>query len=197
MIKPILINSYSRSGSVFFAELINSIHTPEYVSASVLHVPEIIGISEAITVTIIRDPKECITSNIFLGLPFNNFLEDFKKLDYTIKYECNHYLKFLKMSKLKESYLVDFKKLILNPKNEIVKFLEKNNINKDVVIDVDNILKGIEQKKFPDDKHDLYTGHFPRGAHQDPEYLKIWDHINNSNMLNEAYAMYQEIIKDI
>ena len=197
MIKPILINSYPRSGSVFFAELTNSIGVTPHQFSTVLHVPELIGIDEAITVTIVRDPRECITSDIFKGLLVNDFPEDVDNLNRIIKLECEYYLKFLEMCKLKNPYLINFKNLTSNPKNEVVKFLEKHNINKHFVLNIDNILKGIEQKKFPDDKHDLYTGHFPRGANQDPEYIKIFNHINNSVLLDEAYKVYEEIIKDI
>jgi len=196
MTKPILINSYPRSGSVFLAELINSMRTMQY-ETTVVHLPQIIGIDEVITITIIRNPKECITSDIFKWLLVGKLPENINELDIIIKSECKNYLYFLEMSKLKKSYLINFDKLIKNPKEEIIKFLNKYNFSSEFNLNIDNVLDVIKQKKFADDRHDLYTGHFPRGANQDPEYIKIWEYIKNNDILNEAYAMYEEIIKEI
>ena len=126
MIKPILINSYPRSGSVFLAEILRNLLNRHDIE--VLHLPELIGINEAISITIIRDPKQCISSNIFKWLITNDLPKDISNLDSIIKSECEYYIKFLKMSKLKKSYLINFKNLILDTENEVTTFLKEYKI---------------------------------------------------------------------
>lgn len=196
---PVLINSYPRSGSVFFIE---SLYTNKNFyfnfTATSIHLPQIIGIDEAITVSIVRNPIDCISSNLYKGLFFNE-KEILNNLESQIKKESEIFLIYLNQIINKKPYVIDFNSLIQDVQQEVKVFLENIGIpslkqETKESHEIINILK----KSSKSNNHSLkYEQHFPRGIHLDDQYQNIKKSVYNNDACKEAESIYLTFISNL
>jgi hypothetical protein len=194
MTKPILVNSYSRSGSVFFAEMLGRSTPPHGLKplrASVVHIPELIGIKEVLSVTIFRDPVKAICSNIFkhvgvFGIP--------ERMDSLIKAEQEHYIHYITKVKQSQSYSVDFNSLSADPIKEVKRFLSYYQMEGYKDPHLDDIDAVFKKHRYD---NDLHNGHFPREVENDVQYNIVHTYIQDHNAVSEATALYLEMLKEL
>ena len=192
--KPVLINSYSRSGSVFFAEMLLRSKPDlegEQLRATVVHVPELIGVDEVLSVTIFRDPIKAICSNIFkyigvFGMPEN--------LSSMVEAEESDYIRYVKAVQKTKSYAVDFNLLSKEPVNEVKKFLSHHGLGCYKNPSFDDIDSVFKKHKY---ENDLHNGHFPREAENDVQYNIVHNHLKSEGALVQAKGMYLEVLREI
>ena len=193
MSKPILVNSYHRSGSVFFAELLLRSRPPygiRNVSVSVVHVPELIGIKEAWSATIFRDPFKAIASNIFkhtgvFGLPEN--------LDGMAQNEALDYIRYIDAVKKTRSYAINFNSLSKDPVKEANRFFSHHVLEGYSEPSLKDVEAVFEKHKYQDTVH---TGHIPRGVDNHEEYNFILSHIQTNPVVLQAKELYLDFIKE-
>lgn len=193
MIKPILINSYPRSGSGFLGQLLIRLPIPG-VEVSVIHSHSLIGINEAITITILRNPLDAISSNIFKSSRVNDISEIIQRIDSYISGEVNYYCTYIRLSENSLSYLMDFNKLKSDPVKEVNKFLNHYQIDALFFVDKDKIFETMEKERYYSELEDIHGGHIPRGAEKHPDYIKIREYVSKSEKLKEAEDLYKRVI---
>lgn len=196
MIKPLLINSYPRSGSGFLGQLLIRLPMPG-IEVSVIHSPSLIGIKEAITVTILRDPVEAISSNIFKSSRVNDISEIMNRINTHVSGEVNYYCTYVKVAENTSSYLMDFNKLKDDPVGEVNKFLKYHQIDMLFFVDKDSIFETMWKEKYHSELDDIHGGHIPRGVETHPDYIKIYEYVSKSEKLKEAKELYRATIEKI
>lgn len=196
MFKPIIINSYPRSGSGFLGQLLHHVNFPDK-EISIMHSIRLIGIKEATTITILRNPKDCISSNIFMSTRHSALSKDISTLDEKIMHDCNVYTKFLTLAKSTSSYMIDFNKLVKDPEKEVNKFLEYLGLNPTFSKKTEDIFDLMEKEKYFSDLEDVYGGHFPRGVEKHPDYARIYEYIHTTPLLDRTYDLYLSTINEL
>jgi hypothetical protein len=163
----------------------------ERLRATVVHLPELIGIREVLSVTIFRDPVKAICSNIFKYIGVFGMPESLKNM---VKVEEDDYIKYIDMVKKTKSYSIDFTRLSADPVNEVKKFLVHHGINgyqNPSFEDIDSVFK---KHKY---ENDLHNGHFPREAENDVQYNTVYSYLNSESAIVKAKGAYLEMIKEI
>jgi len=185
MTKPILVNSYPRSGSVFFSEALMQ-STPKLrilpLTATVIHIPELIGIKEAITVTIVRDPVKAISSNIFKRF---GVIKSINALDEMIEFEENEYLRYIEAAANAKAHIVNFYNLAENPLKEINKFLVSKELSMYELPTLERIEKVFQEHRY-NDNITVNNGHTPRGVEKYEEYDSIYQYLKEETKLQRS-----------
>lgn len=191
-IKTVLINSYPRSASVFLLNLIYKI-VDEKIEGSSIHLPGLIGIKEASTCTIFRDPLDSITSHLYQGYGAGQGIESLVNYD-MVKNQCISYMSYIESVNLNRSYYTLFDLVKDNPIEEAIRFLN----NKFIKINYDSVefTKSLGVWHNLDlSQNDLYSGHYPRSADMEKPYLEIRSILEQNDMVAETRDAYFEQIK--
>lgn len=188
--KTIVINSYPRSASIFFLNIIYMI-VGEKVHGASIHVPQLIGTKDVITCTIFRDPIDCITSRLFQSLgskriPNANIEEEL------IEIQSKEYMSYVEKIKASKAYYTLFDQVSSDPLTEAINFLKINNISVNQK-SVENIQKSDMWTIMPHEKEGLYDGHYPRSAELNEGYIDIKKYVSKSPSVMEAKRAYLSI----
>lgn len=179
------INSYPRSGNVFFSIFANQLlHT----KISAIHDPE--KYSEKNQVAIFRNPYEAIASrcyrNAYGGMLSLDVLN--KVNDYVEEYV--HYVNKALENK-NTLYICDFELVKTDPENEIIKISSAFNLyykeNKYALQDTKNRMKGTKENFMTQ-----WDGHMPR--EKDKIRLEIEDMVNKNSQLEYAFNSYKTLV---
>lgn len=191
--KTVLINSYPRSASVFFLSLIYKI-VNEKIDGSSIHLPGLIGIKEASTCTIFRDPLDSINSHLYQGYGTGQSIDSLVSYD-MIKHQCITYMSYVDSVNLNNSYFTSFELVTSNPIEEAVRFLNNKSIKVNSSLVEFAAAHNIwNHSDIPE--NDLYAGHYPRLANLEDPYLKIRSVLEQSDIIAETRDAYFKQIKD-
>ena len=191
--KTVLINSYPRSASVFFLSLIYKI-VNEKIDGSSIHLPGLIGIKEANTCTIFRDPLDSINSHLYQGYGTGQSIDSLISYD-MIKHQCVSYMSYIDSVNLNGSYFTSFELVKNNPIEEAVRFLNNKSIKVNSSLVKFTAAHNIwNHSDIPE--NDLYSGHYPRSANLEEPYLKIRSVLEQNDIIAETRDAYFKQIKD-
>lgn len=189
--KNIVVNSYPRSASIFFLNLLYMISAEKIYGASI-HVPKLVGSKEVIGCTIIRDPIDCISSRLFQGYGGKRFIDTDVDED-LIKSQCEEYLLYMDMSNITKAYTVGFDLIVKSPIEEGIKFLEKH----EVLVDR-RYCEDIKNKDIwtlmPKERDTIYDGHYPRQIQDNISYIEIRRSVKDSKSIIQAQEAYFDFI---
>jgi len=198
MVKHLLVNAYPRSGSIFFANFIIE-HRPEILSINSLHVPYILDNPNILSVSIIRNPKEAISSYLYMnfhnekqiiGTNNKEFISDFKKHIASYDIYLDYYEKLIGVDFL---HVVDFDSMKDNPHKEALSLFDKFKIDykKDKVANLKEVEKRILDDNFVEDRN----GHLPRIKTK--QRILIDDFVSNSADIQDIFNRYKNVKKMI
>ena len=176
------INSYPRSGNVFFSVFAGQIINTEIFA---IHDPE--KYSEKNQVAIFRNPYESIASrcnrNAYGGMLDLNVLD--KVPEYVEEYV---YYVSKALENKSSLYICDFNNMKSNPEDEAKKIANFFNFayreNKEAM--------SYTQNYMSKDLMTKWDGHMPR--EKDEMRLKIEDMVNKSSQLEYAYESYKKLV---
>lgn len=192
-IKIVLINSYPRSASVFLLSLIYKI-VNEKIDGSSIHLPGLIGIKEASTCTIFRDPIDSINSHLYQGYGTGQSIDSLISHD-MIKHQCVSYMSYIDSVNLNNSYFTSFELIKNNPVEEAIRFLNNKSIKVNSSL-IESVAAHDIWNYSDIPENDLYAGHYPRSANLEEPYLKIRSALEQSDIIAETRDAYFKQIKD-
>ena len=192
--KTVVINSYPRSASVFFLNVLYKI-TDERIQGASIHLPGLIGTSRASTITIFRDPLESLSSHFFHGFGAGNN-KGYEVPEGSIKSECINYLQYMDAVVSNNSRFSTFDKVTSNAVKEAEKFLKAEGIavNKRMI---DSIKDSEVLSHIDISGNRLYDGHYPRSVETNHSYLKIKAFLEQSESVIFTRNSYFDFVSSI
>lgn len=186
----LVINTFPRSGTVFFTQVFSQPGVDMFLNA--IHLPFIFDVQRFYQVTVARDPIEAISSNIYLNRARidQDFLEEIKK---------NVELYILYASSIQENknneklHIVQFERGTSAPIDEIKLAFEKwgltftnpENMTNELLIEkIKNICKS---RELLGDR----GGHMPR--EKTPDRLKIEEIVKENKYIEDALRWYDKL----
>lgn len=192
--KYLIVNAYPRSGSVFFASVIEKYLVGADITYASLHIPYILGNQDLYTATVVRDPYEAISSHMYMKFPggfedrvFYDTLEMITKdymvyMDLTYENRDKPYL-----------HIVDFKKMEADPVNEAINVFAKFNLDRRLDIQSDLVVEEIRSRFLNYRLLNDSDGHMPRDKSDTRLYIE--ELVRDSDILKEAYEKYLNVSK--
>lgn len=202
--KYLIVNAYPRSGSVFFASMIERYITGADVTYASLHIPYILGNQDLYTATVVRDPYEAISSHMYMK--FADFWLDDQHREATLKTFYNtlemvtkDYMVYMDLTYENRDkpylHIVDFKKMEADPVNEAINVFTKFNLDRKMYLNDDNDLV-VEEIRSRFSNYRLLNdsdGHMPRDKSDTRLYIE--ELVRDSDILKEAYEKYLNVSK--
>lgn len=191
--KPLVINSFPRSGNVFLSTVVGSAFSLES-SISALHLPEIFQVKEIYNVSIFRKPSDAISSLINKSREHTDLTNkdgqiDNFKFEYSLTRSIKSYISYLDAA---ESHFDNI---------QIVSFDDLSKDYKTVVEQISArytlpINDGYEKNLVFDTNKpiwsDKFDGHLPR--EKDDMRLEIEKLVTSSEQINKLNSRYASLI---
>lgn len=196
MRKYLIVNSFPRSGSVYFSNILKEFQPESYFTdTACLHIPYFIGVDRTYTAVLLRNPFDSICSALTMIYDSrDDSLEDNHIQDLISLY--SEFLDILeKSTDLYNVCIVDFDKFITNSILTVKKYLDKykikykipNQSDKELFNKYQIILNSFEN--FTDLKR---LGNMPRKLDNDREYI-FWT-LKDNEEIKLLYNRYLKLL---